>query len=215
MGVIWENYLDDFVQGTLLTLGLTAASFVLAAVLGTAIAACRICPIVPLRVLGLIYVEVFRNVPLMSLIILVVYALPEVSIVLDYVPAVILSLSLVGGAFVAEALRSGINSVGVGQIEAARSVGLGFVGVLGLVVLPQAFRSMIQPLVTVLIAIFLSTSLAGVVGVRDLTQTVAYINNREALGLLTFAIAAAIYAAISLLIAWVGGVVERRVRVRR
>lgn len=215
MGVIWENYLDDFVQGTLLTLGLTAASFVLAAVLGTAIAAFRICPIVPLRVLGLIYVEVFRNVPLMSLIILVVYALPEVSIVLDYVPAVILSLSLVGSAFVAEALRSGINSVGVGQIEAARSVGLGFVGVLGLVVLPQAFRSMIQPLVTVLIAIFLSTSLAGVVGVRDLTQTVAYINNREALGLLTFAIAAAIYAAISLLIAWVGGVVERRVRVRR
>lgn len=215
MGVIWENYLDDFVQGTLLTLGLTAASFVLAAVIGTAIAAFRISPIVPLRTFGLIYVEIFRNVPLMSLIILVVYALPEVSIMLDYVPAVILALSLVGGAFIAEALRSGINSVGVGQIEAARSVGLTFVGVLRLVVLPQAFRSMIQPLITVLIAIFLSTSLAGVVGVRDLTQTVAYINNREALGLLTFAIAAAIYAAISLLIAWVGGIVERRVRVKR
>ncbi|MCB1299474.1 MAG: amino acid ABC transporter permease [Microthrixaceae bacterium] len=215
MGVIWENYLDDFVQGTLLTLGLTAASFVLAAVIGTAIAAFRISPIVPLRTFGLIYVEIFRNVPLMSLIILVVYALPEVSIMLDYVPAVILALSLVGGAFIAEALRSGINSVGVGQIEAARSVGLTFVGVLRLVVLPQAFRSMIQPLITVLIAIFLSTSLAGVVGVRDLTQTVAYINNREALGLLTFAIAAAIYATISLLIAWVGGIVERRVRVKR
>lgn len=215
MGVIWENYLDDFVQGTLLTLGLTAASFVLAAVIGTAIAAFRISPIVPLRTFGLIYVEIFRNVPLMSLIILVVYALPEVSIMLDYVPAVILALSLVGGAFIAEALRSGINSVGVGQIEAARSVGLTFVGVLRLVVLPQAFRSMIQPLITVLIAIFLSTSLAGVVGVRDLTQTVAYINNREALGLLTFAIAAAIYATIPLLIAWVGGIVERRVRVKR
>ncbi len=215
MGVLWQNYLDDFVNGTLLTLALTAASFVFAAVVGTLIAAARISPIAPLRVFGQIYVEIFRNVPLMSLIILVVYALPEIRIVLNYVPAVILALSLVGGAFVSEALRSGINSVGVGQIEAARSLGLGFGGVLQNVVLPQAFRSMIQPLVNVLIAIFLSTSLAGVVGVRDLTQTVAYINNKEALGLLTFAIAAAIYAAISLFIAWVGGIIERKVRVLR
>lgn len=215
MGVLWDEYLDDFVSGTLLTLGLTAASFTLAAVIGIVIAAFRISPISPLRLFGLIFVEIFRNIPLMSLIILVVYALPEVGIVLDYVPAVVLALSLVGGAFVAETLRSGINSVEVGQIEAARAIGLGFTGVLREVVMPQAFRSMVQPLVNVLIAIFLSTSLAGVVGVRDLTQTVAYINNKEALGLLTFGVAAAIYATISLLIAWVGGLIERRVRVLR
>lgn len=215
MTTLWNEYLDDFLQGTLLTLLLTVASFTLATVIGATIAAFRISPIAPLRVFGQIYVEIFRNVPLMSLIILVVYALPEVRIVLDYVPAVILSLSLVGGAFVSEALRSGMNSVGVGQIEAARSIGLQFGGVLRDVVMPQAFRSMVQPLVTVLIAVFLSTSLAGVVGVMDLTQTVAYINNKEALGLLTFGIAAAIYASISLLIAWVGGIIERKVRVQR
>lgn len=215
MATLWNEYLDDFLQGTLLTLLLTVASFTLATVIGATIAAFRISPIAPLRVFGQIYVEIFRNVPLMSLIILVVYALPEVRIVLDYVPAVILSLSLVGGAFVSEALRSGMNSVGIGQIEAARSIGLQFGGVLRDVVMPQAFRSMVQPLVTVLIAVFLSTSLAGVVGVMDLTQTVAYINNKEALGLLTFGIAAAIYASISLLIAWVGGIIERKVRVQR
>lgn len=215
MATLWNEYLDDFLQGTLLTLLLTVASFTLATVIGATIAAFRISPIAPLRVFGQIYVEIFRNVPLMSLIILVVYALPEVRIVLDYVPAVILSLSLVGGAFVSEALRSGMNSVEVGQIEAARSIGLQFGGVLRDVVMPQAFRSMVQPLVTVLIAVFLSTSLAGVVGVMDLTQTVAYINNKEALGLLTFGIAAAIYASISLLIAWVGGIIERKVRVQR
>lgn len=215
MQTLWNEYLGNFAQGTLLTLLLTVASFTLATVIGVVIAAFRVSPITPLRIFGQIYVEIFRNVPLMSLIILVVYALPEVRIVLDYIPAVILSLSLVGGAFVSEALRSGINSVSVGQIEAARAVGLQFGGVMSEVVLPQAFRSMVQPLVTVLIAVFLSTSLAGVVGVNDLTQTVAYINNREALGLLTFAIAAAIYAAISLLIAWVGGIIERRVRVQR
>lgn len=215
MGVLWNEYLDDFVDGTLLTLLLTVASFVFATVGGVIIAAFRVSPIAPLRVFGLIFVEIFRNVPLMSLIILVVYALPEVSITLDYVPAVMLALSLVGSAFISEALRSGINSVGVGQIEAARSIGLGFGGVLRDVVLPQAFRSMVQPLVTVFIAIFLSTSLAGVVGIRDLTQTVTYINNREALGLITFTVAAVIYASISLLIAWVGGIIERRVRVKR
>lgn len=215
MGVLWNDYLGAFVDGTLLTLTLAVASFVFATAGGILIAAFRVSPIAPLRVFGLIFVEIFRNVPLMSLIILVVYALPEVSITLDYVPAMILSLSLVGSAFIAEALRSGINSVGVGQIEAARSIGLGFGGVLRQVVLPQAFRSMVQPLVTVFIAIFLSTSLAGVVGIRDLTQTVAYINNREALGLVTFLVAAVIYAVISLLIAWVGGIIERRVRVQR
>lgn len=215
VGVLWEEYLGVFVDGTVLTLILTAASFVFAAVIGTAVAAFRISPITPLRIFALIYVEIFRNVPLMSLIILIVYALPEVRIVLDYVPAVILALSLVGGAFISEAVRSGINSVGVGQIEAARSIGLRFSGVLREVVLPQAFRSMVQPLVTVLIAIFLSTSLAGVVGVRDLTHTVAYVNNKEALGLLTFGVAAIVYASISLSMAWIGGIVERRVRVRR
>jgi glutamate transport system permease protein len=124
-------------------------------------------------------------------------------------------MSLVGGAFICEALRTGINSVGAGQIEAARSVGFTFTGVLRHVVFPQAFRSMVQPFVSILIAIFLSSSLAGVVGVVDLTQTVSWINNRESLGLVTFGVAAVIYSLISLGIATVGGHLERRVRVLR
>ncbi len=215
MGILWRDYAGDFLTGLGVTLQLTVISFVFALLLGTIIAAFRISPITPLRVVGLIFVEVFRNVPLMSLIIVVVYALPEIEILLSYEAAIIASMSLVGGAFICEALRTGINSVAVGQIEAARAIGLGFLGVLRHVVFPQAFRSMIQPFVSILIGIFLSSSLAGVVGVRDLTGTVSWINNRESLGLVTFGVAAIIYATISLAIAGVGGRLERRLRVVR
>lgn len=74
---------------------------------------------------------------------------------------------------------------------------------------------MVQPLVTVFIGIFLSSSLAGVVGVMDLTATVSYINNREALGLLTFMVAAVMYLTISLMAGVVGDRLERRLRVLR
>ncbi|MGC3954065.1 MAG: amino acid ABC transporter permease [Propionicimonas sp.] len=215
MEVLWSEYGGSFAAGLGITLYLTAVSFVAAMVIGTIIAAFRISPIAPLRVVGLIHVEIFRNIPLMSLIILVVYALPEIEVLLSYETAIIVSMSLVGSAFVCEALRTGINSVGVGQIEAARSIGLPFVGVLRYVVFPQAFRSMVQPFVTILIAIFLSSSLAGVVGVTDLTQTVSWINNRESLGLVTFLVAAVIYSLISLGIATLGARLETRVRVLR
>lgn len=215
MGVLWTEYADDLTAGTATTFYLTAVSFVVAMVLGTIIAAFRISPIGPLRAVGLVYVEVFRNIPLMSLIIVVVYALPEIEVLLDYNTAVIVAMSLVGASFVCEALRTGINGVGTGQIEAARAIGFGFAGVLRHVVFPQAFRSMVQPFVTILIGIFLSSSLAGVVGVVDLTQTVSYINNRESLGLVTFLVAAIIYSAVSLGIASLGARLENRVRVLR
>lgn len=215
MDVLWTQYADDFAAGLGVTAYLTVVSFALAMLLGTAVAAFRISPIAPLRAVGLVYVEVFRNIPLMSLMIVVVYALPEIEILLDYQTAVILAMSLVGGAFVCEALRTGINGVGAGQIEAARAIGFRFVGVLRHVVFPQAFRSMVQPFVTILIAIFLSSSLAGVVGVVDLTQTVSVINNRESLGLITFGVAAVVYAAVSLGIAAVGARLEERLRVLR
>lgn len=212
--VLWQ-YRDLFWSGLLTTLELTLLGFILASIVGTIMAIFRISPIAPLRAIGLIYVEIFRNVPLMSLIIVVVYALPEVGVLLSYSTSVIVSMMLVGGSFLCEALRAGINGVPAGQIEAARSLGFTFSGVIGNVVLPQAFRTMVQPLVTVFIGIFLSSSLAGVVGVMDLTATVSYINNREALGLLTFMVAAVMYLSISLLAGLVGDRLERRLRVMR
>lgn len=215
MWSLLSNHLADLGDGLLVSLELTGVGFGCALVLGVILATFRISPIAPLRAVGLIYVEIFRNIPLMSLIILLVYALPGINIKLGFKPSVFVALALVGASFVCEALRSGVNSIDNGQIEAARSIGLDFTGVLREVVFPQAFRAMVQPLVTILISIFLSSSLAGVVGVLDLTQTVNRINNQEALGLIAFIAAAAIYVVISLSVAWVGGFIERRVRITR
>ena len=212
--VLWQ-YRDLFFEGLLVTLQLTVLSFLFAMLVGTVMAIFRISPIAPLRAVGLIYVDIFRNVPLLSLIIVVVYALPEIGLMWSYNNSVIISMSLVGGAFICESLRAGINSVPAGQIEAARSLGLGFTGTVRYVVLPQAFRSMVQPLVTTFIGIFLSSSLAGTVGVMDLTATVTYINNREARGLMTFMVAAIIYLVISLGAGAVGDRLERKLQVLR
>jgi glutamate transport system permease protein len=212
---LFGEHLGDLVQGLWVSLQLTGVGFASGVVIGVIVATMRISPIAPLRAVGMVYVEIFRNVPLMSLIILLVYALPGIDLTLGFLPSVFVALALVGGAFVCEALRSGVNSVGAGQIEAARSLGLTFAQVLAQVVFPQAFRAMVQPLVTILIGLFLSSSLAGVVGVLDLTQMTNRINNREAIGLIAFVGAAAVYVVISLLIGWVGSTIERRVRVVR
>jgi len=213
--LLWTSYRDAYISGLFLTLRLTGTAFVLAMALGTVIAGFRISPIAPLRAVGTLYVEVFRNIPLMSLILLVAYALPNIKIMLSYTASIIAAMSLVGASFVCEALRTGINTVDRGQIEAARSVGLGFMQVLGHVVFPQAFRSMVQPFVSILIGVFLSSSLAYVVGQLDLTATSSYINNKEALGLLPFGISAVVYCAIALVIAAIGARIEKRARVVR
>lgn len=212
--VLWE-YRGEFLDGVLMTLQLTVAAFLGAVVVGTIIAVFRISPIVPLRAAGTVFVEIFRNVPLMSLLIVVVYALPEIGILMSYEVSVIAAMVCVGAAFLCEAVRGGINAVPAGQIEAARSLGFTFTGVLGRVVLPQAFRSMVQPLVTVFIGILISSSLAGVVGVEDLTRVVSAINLREAQGLLTFMVAAVIYLTIALAAGGVGAWLEKRLRVLR
>ncbi len=212
--VLWQ-YRDLFLEGFLVTLQLTALGFLFALLIGTIMAIFRISPVAPLRAIGLVYVDVFRNVPLLSLIIIVVYALPEIGLLWSYTNSVIIAMALVGGAFICESLRAGINSVPAGQIEAARSLGLTFGKTIRFVVLPQAFRSMVQPLITTFIGIFLSSSLAGTVGVMDLTATVTYINTREALGLTTFMVAAIIYLVVSLGAGAVGDRLERKLRVLR
>jgi glutamate transport system permease protein len=126
-----------------------------------------------------------------------------------------MAMVLVGAAFACEVFRTGINAIPAGQVEAGRAIGLGFFGVLREIVFPQATRSMVQPIVTLFIGILLSSSLAGVVGVMDLTAQVSYINNREALGLVTFLVAAVIYASIALGAGALGARLEVRFRVLR
>lgn len=211
------DYGPAFVQALLLTWKLTAVSFVSGFVLGIAVTVARLFPLPPLRFILNAYVEIFRNIPSAALLIFIVFALPDLEVVIDYEPSVILTLTLVGSAFTADYLRTGINTVAGGQVDAARSLGMRPLVIISSVLLPQALRAVVQPMTSLLIAVMLSTSLASQVPLpgRELTTLVAKIANDSAVGISAFAVAAALYLATGLLIAWAGAALDKKVRILR
>ncbi len=206
-----------FWQALLLTWKLTLVSFVPGVLLGVLVAVLRLLPLPPLRWALNVYVEIFRNIPSVALLIFIVFALPDLNIVIDYEPSVILTLTLVCSAFTADYLRAGINTIPGSQIEAALSLGMRPLQIVSAVVLPQALRSVVQPMTSLLIALMLSTSLASQLPFpgRELTALVSKIANDSALGIAAFAVAATMYVVTGLLIAWAGAVLEKKVRILR
>ena len=120
---LWSLYGQNYIDALLATWGMTLESFAIAMVLAVAVTVMRVSPLKPLRVFGDLYVQVFRNIPGIALLIIVVYALPPLKVVLPYRTCVIVATVLLGSAFGSENFMSGINTVGVGQVEAARSTG--------------------------------------------------------------------------------------------
>ncbi|MFO1414254.1 MAG: ABC transporter permease subunit [Burkholderiales bacterium] len=211
------KYGPAFGQALFLTWKLTLLSFVPGVLLGTLVTVLRLLPLPPLRLVLTGYVEIFRNIPSVALLIFIVFALPDLEVVIDYEPSVILTLTLVCSAFTADYLRSGINTIPGGQVEAALSLGMRPMGIVASVVLPQALRTVVQPMTSLLIALMLSTSLASQVPIpgRELTALVSKIATDSAAGMAAFAVAAAMYVATGLFIAWAGAVVEEKVRILR
>jgi glutamate transport system permease protein len=196
--VLIERF-DLFFDGFKLTLQVCGVAGMLALIFGTVAAVCRISPIPPLRALGAGYVTVFRNVPLTVVLFFTVFALPAIgsraeflkipgldllfprlTIELPYFRLTALGLAIYTGAFICEALRSGINAVPAGQAEAARAIGLTFTQNLRHVVLPQAWKAAIVPLGTVLVAMAKNSALAGFFGlVGDLSSTMEVLVSQE------------------------------------
>ena len=211
------NHGPAFVQALLLTWKLTLMSFIPGVVLGVIVSVLRLLPLPPLRATLTVYVEIFRNIPSVALLIFIVFALPDLNVLIDYEPAVVLTLVLVCSAFTADYMRTGINTIAGGQIEAALSLGMRPMQVITAVVLPQALRSVVQPMTSLLIALMLSTSLASQVPIqgRELTALVSKIANDSASGMAAFAVAATMYVVTGLLIAWAGATLEKKLRILR
>jgi glutamate transport system permease protein len=202
-------------HGILTTLMITAIAFVSAVLLGIVVAVFRVSPIPPLRALGTVYVELLRNIPLLSLLILFAYGLPYVGVSFSLTTTAIICLALVSAAFACETVRAGINGVPVGQAEAARALGMTFFQSLTGVILPQALRTMVQPLVNIFIGVALGSSLAAAVSVPELTYQAQQVGNVTAESMLMFLISAVVYIVIALLGGGAGTVLERRLAVRR
>lgn len=198
MSVLVDNF-DVFAGGFWLTFQLCLLVAVGALLLGTLAAVLRISPVPPLRWLGSAYVTVLRNCPLTIVLFFAAFGLPAVGsnadflripglstifsrlgIDLPYFRFAIIALALYTGAFVCEAIRSGINAVPAGQAEAARAIGLTFSQNLRLVVLPQAWHSAIVPLGSVIIAMIKNSALAGFFGVvGDLSNSATNLTSAQ------------------------------------
>lgn len=214
---LMSQFGDRYLAALLMTWGMTAVSFVFVMVLALVVTIMRVCPIAPLRRFGDLYVQVFRNIPGVSLLVIVVYSLPRLGIVLDYLTSVIVVVSLVASSFGSENLMSGINTIPVGQIEAARSLGLTFGQTMRQVVIPQAARSTILPMTNLLIAVMLTTSLGSQVPLdpNELTGVVSYVNTHTTGGIVAFVLAAVGYVLTAVAIGWVGNRIDRRERILR
>ena len=216
----WLELLTDnfgaLASGFSVTLRLVGVSFALAIVVGTAVAALRIAPSAWLQRLGGVYVETFRNVPLLVLLIISYSGLRRAGLPVGAWTAGIASLGLYTAAYVAEVLRSGVFAVSRGQIEAALSLGFGYGETLRRIVLPQAFRTVISPLGSITIAMIKNSAIVGAaLAIDDILKEARIIGSR------TFETDAAFFwAAVGYLLltaaATVGvRVLERRYAIRR
>ncbi|MEV0539588.1 amino acid ABC transporter permease [Nocardia salmonicida] len=183
-----SRYDNQILDAFWVTIKLTFFSAIGALVIGTVVAGMRVSPIPVARGIGAAYVAVFRNTPLTLILVFTSLGLystlgwtlgsDEIKII-NYRWAII-GLSVYTAAFVCESLRSGINTVALGQSEAGRSLGFGFSQNLRLIVLPQAFRAVIAPLGSVLIALTKNSTVASVIGVAEAAYLMGEMIENEA-----------------------------------
>ena len=164
------------------TIQLLVLSGIASMVFGTLLGAMRVGPVAVLSRFAALYVALVRNTPLLMVFMFIFIAAPELGwfVKTPFLLKGTVALTLYTSAFVCEAVRSGVNSVPLGQAEASRAIGLTFVQSMRLVVLPQAFRAVVPPLASVLIALAKNTSVAAAFGIMEATARMRYFTNNNA-----------------------------------
>ena len=157
-------------SGVKVTLLLGLVSVVAGLVLGLVVALIRLYAVRPLQLIAIVYIDLFRSVPLLVLLILVYYALPFVGISLSPFASAATALTIVSSAYTAEIFRAGIEAIPLGQFEAAQALGLSYRHKMSDVILPQAIRIVIPPLTNNCINVIKDTALASVVAMPDLLK---------------------------------------------
>jgi glutamate transport system permease protein len=217
----------DVFKAFAFTVEMVVIAGVIALVVGSLLAALRVSPVPLARAIGTFYVYTVRNTPLLLIMLLFAFGLPD----LEVRPEVTLgaadilkfnvffvfataALGLYTAAFVCEALRSGINSIPLGQAEAARAIGLPFGQTLRLVILPQAFRAVVQPIASALIAMIKNSAIAVGVGVTEMAFMMKKLTNDYSSSLWEIFIAFALaYMFLVAIVALTAAVLERKFRV--
>ena len=212
--VVYDN-LPYILQGAALTVQISAVAVIMGLLIGSVVGLAKISSIRPLRVLASSYIEVIRGTPLLVQIVLIYFGLASLNIVtLDKFSAGAIALSINSGAYVAEIVRAGIQSIDKGQMEAARSLGMDYVRSMRFVILPQAFRRIIPPLVNEFIMLIKDSSLLFAIGFPEMMQRGMAIRARTYRDFEVFIGIAIMYFIMTFILSRVAGYVERRTRIR-
>jgi polar amino acid transport system permease protein len=221
--VLHGQYHDWLVAGLLLSLKLAATTFVLALPLAVVVALLRLAPNRLVGTLGAVYVEGIRNVPLIPHLLFWYFGAPELlpdalkerlyAGNAEFVCATV-ALTLYTASFMAEDIRSGIRAVPTVQFEAGRALGFGYLETMRRIVLPQALRVTVPPLISQTLNLWKDTSIATVIGVAEMMYQAARVESASFRSAEAFAFATAAYLAVSLLITGLGAWYHRRYPVR-
>ncbi len=209
--------LDLYGEGLLTSVKICLYAMVGSLVLGTVIAAFRVSPVPSLQAFGTAWVNIWRNCPLSVVLFFMAFGIPELGINASFFTFGVIGLIIYTSAFVCEALRSGINSVQAGQAEAARAIGLTFTQSLTQIIFPQAFRTSVPPVGSVIIAMFKNSAVVGALGVgQDLFSLSATLTSARGLAYIPVLTGVAVgYLIITLSAAAILEFLERKVAIAR
>ncbi|GAA2950094.1 amino acid ABC transporter permease [Microbacterium luteolum] len=215
MDVIFGN-LDLWGEAVSNTLLIFFGGGVLALVLGLIVGAARVAPVPIARGVGTLYVNLIRNTPLTLVFFFFIFGYPQLGLPkLSTTVLGILAIGIYTATYVAEVIRAGINTVPVGQAEAARAIGLPFGQVMSLVILPQAFRSVVPPMMSVFIALLKNTTVAAGFSVVELGAIRSYLSERGENALVVLLWVAVIFVALVMLLSWLQRYLENKWRIAR
>lgn len=212
---IIRDYGPGLISALTTTVRMALLAFALAFIVGLVIAAFRVSPVPPLQRTAALYVNFFRNIPLAVLMILVFFVLPDLNLGLSGFGSAVLALTLYSGAYLAEVLRSGINTVAAGEVEAARAVGMTFTQVLSLIVLPQALRSVVGPIGSLFIAHTKNTTVAALIAGGELGDFLRRAGSASAQYRTVALLVAIVFVVILIPTGTLFGFIERKVAIRR
>jgi polar amino acid transport system permease protein len=207
-GDIWAAR-DELIDGTLLTPRLSALSMVLSLIVAVLGAFSRTSGPAWLRAVVAAYVEVIRNTPFLVQIFIIFFGLPTLGIRLDANTGALIAMVLNGSAYTIEIVRAGIGSIGRGQTEAAKALGLSQIRTFRLIILPQALRVVVPPLGSQFILLMLNSSICSVISADELTAATQDIQARTFRPFEAFIVATGIYLCLSLLFSGVFAAIER------
>lgn len=214
MGVL-TDHLDLWVEALLGTLRIFAFGLIIALVLGFIVGAMRVSPVPIARAVGGAYVSFVRNTPLTLMFFIFVFAVPPLFGFRNIEVLGIMAIGIYTATYVAETLRSGINTVPVGQAEAARAVGMSFGQVMTHIVLPQAGRSVIPPMMSVVIAFLKNTTVAAGFSIMNLGMMRSYMSERGENMMVVLLWVAAIFVALVFILSLIQNYLEKKLKVAR